>query len=179
MPTLVTDPAPLEFEALLKRRRELGHDVADEVWDGVYHVNPAPAEGHAEIVQQLAELLGPLARAAGLIPRLSVFNLGEPSDYRVPDGALVRERGNRTYVPTAALILEVVSPNDQTWEKLGFYAAHHVQELVIVAPETRSVDWLGLSDGQYRPLAHSELIASDAAELAGRIDWPGPATSGC
>lgn len=114
MPTLVCDPQPVEFEALLERRRQLGQDLLDEVCEGVYVMNPAPAESHADVARQLAELLGPLARAADLIPRMSIFNLGEPNDYRVPDGGLVRERGRGVYVPTAALVVEIVSPNDKT-----------------------------------------------------------------
>ena len=47
MPTLVKDPPPAGFEELLERRRELGQDLLDEVWEGVYHVNPAPAARHA------------------------------------------------------------------------------------------------------------------------------------
>ena len=35
MATLVNDPPPAEFEALLERRRGLGQDLFDEVWDGV------------------------------------------------------------------------------------------------------------------------------------------------
>jgi hypothetical protein len=31
MPTLVRDPAPPEFQALLERRRRLGQDLLDEV----------------------------------------------------------------------------------------------------------------------------------------------------
>jgi hypothetical protein len=49
----------------------------------------------------LAEQLGPAARVAGLWPRMSIFNLGQPDDYRVPDGALLRERLTGR-VPTAA-----------------------------------------------------------------------------
>ena len=146
--------------------------MMDEVWDGVYVMNPAPGERHAEVVQQLAEVLGPLARAAGLIPRMSIFNLGEPENYRIPDGALVRERGNRVYVPTAALVVEVVSPDDDTWKKLDFYAAHEVDELLIVDPEQREVHWSRLTpDGEYARVERSELIAL-GPELARMIDWP-------
>jgi len=37
---------------------------------------------------------------------------------------------------------------------------------------TRSVDWLGLNEGEYRPIARSDLIELGAGELAERIDWP-------
>jgi hypothetical protein len=63
VPTLVQDPQPAEFEALLERRRDLGQDLLDEACDGVYHMNPAPS----------------------LLPRVGIFNLGEPQDYLVPD----------------------------------------------------------------------------------------------
>ena len=66
MPTLVRDPQPAEFEALLERRRQLGQDLLDEVWEGVYHLNPAPHRRHAHIAQQLAVVLDGPARAAGL-----------------------------------------------------------------------------------------------------------------
>ncbi len=175
MPTLVKDPPPAGFEELLERRRELGQDLLDEVWEGVYVMNPAPSEGHADVAQQLAELLGPAARAAGLWPRMSIFNLGEPDDYRVPDGGLLRERLNRVRVPTAALVIEIVSPDDDTWNKMPFYARRGVDELLIVDLQKRRVDWLGLEpSGEYRALERSALIESGPAELAQRLDWPPP-----
>lgn len=175
MPTVVHDPQPVEFERLLERRRALGQDLLDEVWEGVYHMNPAPAARHAEVAQQLAVLLDAPARAAGLVPMMSIFNLGAPEDYRVPDGGLHRARpgAEDVYLATAALVVEVVSPNDKTWEKLDFYAAHGVDEVLIVDPQERRVHWLGLQpDGKYRPVEPSALIALAAAELANRIDWP-------
>jgi Uma2 family endonuclease len=173
MATLVRDPQPVEFERLLERRRQLGQDVLDEVWEGVQHMNPAPAGRHADIAQQLAELLGSPARAAGLVPMLSIFNLGEADDYRVPDGGLHRDRESRVYYPTVAMAVEIVSTGDETWDKLGFYARRGVDELLIVDPQERRVHWLGLGgDGEYRPLEVSGLIELGAAELADRIDWP-------
>jgi Uma2 family endonuclease len=170
---LVRDPLPAEFEALLERRRRLGQDLLDEVWEGVYVMNPAPAERHGDIAQQLAVLLDGPAREAGLVPMVSIFNLGEPDDYRIPDGALHRERGNRVYVPTAPLVVEIVSPADDTREKIPFYAAHGVEELLIVNPEARSVQWLGLTAArEYAPIERSRLIELSAAELAARVDWP-------
>ena len=90
MPTLVRDPPPAEFKALLERRRRLGQDLFDEVWDGVVHLNPAPRYEHQRLSQQLAELLGPLARAAGLESVIGGVNIGSENDYRIPDGGLHR-----------------------------------------------------------------------------------------
>ena len=172
MPTLVLDPPPIEFEQLLERRRRLGQDLLDEVWDGVLHMNPAPSGRHADIAQQIAELLGPAARKAGLVPMLSIFNLGEPGNYRVPDGGLHRDREDRVYYQTAALVVEIVSPDDETWEKLPFYAAHGVDEVLVVDPQERTVQWFALADERYQPVEASGLIELAPVELAQRIDWP-------
>lgn len=175
VPTLVQDPAPVEFELLLECRRALGQDLLDEVWEGVYVMNPAPAEGHADIAQQLAVLFDAPARSAGLWPRLSIFNLGQPGDYRIPDGGLLRERTNRVYAPTAALVVEIISPGDDTPKKVPFYARHGVEELVVVDPQRQSVEWLALGpDGAYAPVGRSGLIDLSGAELAESIDWPAP-----
>lgn len=177
MSTLVLDPPPVEFQALLERRKRLDQDRHDEIWNGVYHMAPAPHDAHADIQQQLAELLGPLARRAGLRPLIGgEFNIGEPEDFRVPDGGLLRGRRPATWHPTAALAVEIVSPGDETWQKLPFYAAHHVEELLIVDPATHTIDWLALNrdrDGEpYHAIERSELIDLNAGELAQRIDWP-------
>ena len=173
VPTLVSDPPPAEFEALLERRRALGQDLLDEVWEGVYHMNPAPHQRHAHVAQQLAVVLDRPAREAGLVPMISIFNLGAPDDFRVPDGGIFRPGPDEVYVPTAAVVVEIVCPDDKTWEKLGFYAAHGVDELLIVDPQERRVHWLGLTAaGEYAPIKQSNLISLGPAELAERIDWP-------
>ena len=171
MPTLVRDPQPAEFAALLERRRRLGQDLYDEVWDGVLHMNPAPAGRHGQIDRQLALILTPLARAAGLTST-GTFNLGSEGDYRVPDGGLHRDWRDQVWYGTAALVIEIVSPDDETWNKLEFYAAHGVEELLIVDPQEKTVSWLALESGEYRHLKRSRLLELGAGELAERIDWP-------
>jgi len=171
MPVLVSDPLPVELEALLERRRATGADRHDEVWDGVLHIAPAPHERHAYLQVQLFALLLPRATEAGLRV-VDSFNLGEPNDYRVPDGGLRRPGPYGLYVPTAALVIEVASPGDTTWDKLPFYAAHQVDELLIIDPDTRRVDWLALTDGEYRPTERSALIDLGPAQLAEQVDWP-------
>jgi hypothetical protein len=98
VPTLVRDPPPAGFEALLERRGRLGQDLFDEVWEGVRHVNATPPSEHGRLEWQLAGILAPLAGSAGLWA-LGRFNLGEEDDYRVPDGGLVRP-GSGCRVPT-------------------------------------------------------------------------------
>jgi Uma2 family endonuclease len=172
MPTLVRDPQPAEFEALLERRRRLGQDLFDEVWEGVLHMNPAPSGMHARIEAQLLAILQGLAGAAGPTV-VGQFNLGaDEHDYRVPDGGLHRDFTDRVFYPTAALVIEIVSAGDETWEKLEFYARRGVDELLIVDPQDRTVSWLGLDAGEYKHLKRSRLIELGAAQLAELIDWP-------
>ncbi|MGH2909269.1 MAG: Uma2 family endonuclease [Solirubrobacteraceae bacterium] len=76
-------------------------------------------------------------------------------------------------MPSAALVLEVVSPEDETWDKLGFYAVHDVDELLIVDPRKREIHWFALRPGRgYQPITRSALVALGPDELAERIDWP-------
>jgi Uma2 family endonuclease len=172
MPLVVLDPLPVEIESLLERRRRLGLDGGDEMWDGVLHVNPGPHGRHHRIQQQLAVLLDGPARAAGLLPALGDFNIGDEDNYRVPDGGLHRPGPDELFYATAALAVEIVSPGDETRKKLPFYAAHGVDELLIVHPLQRAVDWLGLSEGQYESIERSGLIDYGRARLVERIDWP-------
>jgi Uma2 family endonuclease len=172
VPTLVLDPPPQELATLIERRRRLDQDLFDEVWEGVLHLNPAPRGRHGALETQLAVLLDPLARAAGLVPT-GQFNVGASEEnYRVPDLGLLREFTDRVWYPTAALVVEIVSPGDESYKKFDFYAARAVDEVVIVDPQERRVEWLGLAGEKYEPVQLSGLIALGPAELAQRIDWP-------
>jgi Uma2 family endonuclease len=99
------------------------------------------------------------------------FNLGVKGDFRVPDLGVHREPCSGVWVPTAAILIEILSPEDETWEKLPFYAEHGVDEVLIVDPAEHSVRWLALGGGEYRPADRSELLNLAASELAKRIDW--------
>jgi Uma2 family endonuclease len=170
MPTLILDPLPVEIDELLYRRKQLDLDRADEMWDGVLHVNPTPHGRHGRVLQQLTEIFGPLARTAGLIA-MADFNLGTKGNYRVPDSGILRSGPDRLYYPTAALVVEIVSPKDESWAKLPFYAAHDVDEVLIVDPKKREIHWLGLRGDRYEPIERSGLIDFGPAELAERIVW--------
>ncbi|HXA54043.1 MAG TPA: Uma2 family endonuclease [Solirubrobacteraceae bacterium] len=171
MPTVILDPLPVEIDEFLARREEFGLDGADEMWEGVLHVNPAPYGRHSHIQQQLAELLGPLARAGGLTPAMGGFNLGARGNYRVPDGGIHHPGPDEMYYSTAALVVEIVSPDDESWAKLPFYAAHYVDEALIVDPQKREIHWFALRGMRYEPIERSGLIDLGTKELAERIEW--------
>jgi Uma2 family endonuclease len=159
------------MQELLEHRRRTGADRHDEVWEGVYHVIPAASFAHSLVAQRLGVLLDAPARAAGLVVGTE-FNLGVKGDFRVPDLGVHRSEAHGTWIATAAIVVEILSPHDETWEKLPFYAAHDVEELLIVDPQARSVSWLALRDGEYRAIERSEILDLGASALVERIEWP-------
>lgn len=170
MATLVLDDVP-QIEALKEGRRRSGLDRMDEVWEGVLHMVPAPDYDHGLIEALLHELLGPPARKVGL-EVIGQSNLGESEhDFRVPDSALHPRGTSGVWHETAALVVEIVSPNDETWLKLPFYAAHGVREVLIVDPIDRAVHWLALQDGDYREVQRSGLVELGPDDVAKQVGW--------
>ena len=134
---------------------------------------PAPSYEHARVTQQLAVLLDGPAHTAGLEPAMGEFSLGESEhDFRVPDGGLHRPGAAGVWLSTAALVVEILSPGDESWQKLPFYADHLVDEVLIVDPAEHTVTWLELRDGEYQFVQRSGLIELGSVEIAEQLDWP-------
>ena len=134
MRTVIVGDRPPEIEEWLRLRRERGQDRFDEIWRGVYHVAPAPGRRHGQVDADLALAVLPRARAARLVAS-GPCNIGGPDDYRVPDQAYFRGASTEVWSRTAAVVVEVVSPDDETRAKLGFHHRHGVDEVVIADPE--------------------------------------------
>lgn len=170
---VLEDPPPREMQALLERRKRSGLHRLDEVWDGVLHMVPAPSGEHAYLAQQLAVLLDGPARAAGLVPAMHEVNVGSSEeDFRIPDGALHREIPRTVWFPTLPLVVEIASPGDESWQKLPFYAAHGVEEVLIVEPREHKIHWLMLENGAYVQAERSGLIDLGPDDLLHQIHWP-------
>ena len=168
---MVLGEPPPELASLIERRRALGQDLYDEVWEGIRHLGPAPRPVHGYIDRALAVLLAPAAAAARLFGT-GPFNLGTPDNYRVPDGGYHRSLPDQVFLPTAAVVVEVVSPDDETYEKFAFYAAHGVDELLIADPASRQVRlWRRTGDDSYAESDASALLNVTAADLTARLDW--------
>lgn len=160
---------PPEFEEVRERRERLGLDKHDEVWEGVYHMVPPPSYAHERTLIKLGVLLEAVAERAGLEAAGGVGVGNGEQDYRVPDLSLHRPGAGGQWHPTAALAVEILSPHDTAWDKLGFYAAHHVDELLYVDLERREVTWMALEGHTYRRVAGSALIELDGATVASRL----------
>ena len=140
-----------EYE--LEERRRKGLDVFDEVWDGVLHMVPAPSYEHQRIGTELLIVLAPLAKARGLVPlyESNLFRPGsEERDYRVPDLVFSRPENVDHFgiAGRAELAVEILSPGDETYDKIDFYAEVGVQELLMVDLDTRGVELFVLRGGR-------------------------------
>jgi Uma2 family endonuclease len=130
---------------VIAERQRLGLDLFDEVWDGEYHMVPAPSWEHQRLVTRLVQALLPVADALGL-ETIHEFNVLPPgaadfSDFRVPDlvvfDAAVAEQ--RAVMGGAALVVEIRSPGDESFAKLPFFERVGVGEVLIVDRDDKAV----------------------------------------
>lgn len=174
MTTIIRGPRPPEVEAWLERRRLAGLDRFDEMWEGRYVVAPDPHGNHGRLQLGIAALLLAAGRRLGL-HTMATFNLGAPDDYRVPDAGLTAD-APAIWHETAVLVVEILSPDDATFDKLDFYRAHGVRELLVLDWTTRSVRVLDLpAGGSDRPA--SAVLGMTVKDIIEAIDWP-PGTGG-
>jgi Uma2 family endonuclease len=169
--TVIHGPRPPEVEALIQRRHALGQDLLDEIWEGTYHMVPGPHPRHANVQGQVLTLLREPAERAGLVLLGGPFNLGEPDDFRVPDGGIVVPPVDATFLPTACVVVEVLSPDDETYTKFGFYARHEVDCIVVADPETRTIQVFERAGDHYLERPEIPQITS-ARFLQDMTRWP-------
>jgi Uma2 family endonuclease len=141
-------------DGFLAERRRLGQDRKDEVWEGVVHMVPPPSGAHEKLVFALFFALNPIAERAGLILRGASTGLFDPSagetNYRIPDVVLARpdqlsDRG----LEGGELVVEVLSPSDESRDKFPFYARLGIRELWLVHPITRAFELHVLTGSVY------------------------------
>lgn len=133
----------------IELRRLQGLDTYDEWWEGVYRIVTGPSPEHGELLADLAELLGPLKRAAGLRSS-SPVNIGvDKENCRVPDMGFFEPDTPRTspaFLETALLVVEVLSPGEKPKEKVDFYQAHGVKEYLEINLERSTAELWGWTE---------------------------------
>ena len=173
MKTVVLGDPPPAVTSLIQERHRLGLDRHDEVWQGEYHMAPAPSSEHARVETRLAVLLDAIADRLGFYVTAS-FNLGSSADFRVPDLGVHRHEPHGTWVATAAIVVEVRSPDDETCDKFPFFADHGVDEILVADLVTRTVRWFVRDvqdDHGYRTADVSALLGIDAAAVSAAVRW--------
>lgn len=138
-------------ESLLAERRARGVDRWDEMWEGVLHLVPQPSSWHQGFGAKLLLALGPGAEARGLEVYYETALYRTNDDYRVPDLAFVlpSQRTKRGLEGGAELLVEILSPNDESLEKLPFYLTLGVREVLVANPDTRAFELYALRGKQY------------------------------
>lgn len=150
MRVVLADPDP----EWLEERSRLGLDHRDEVWDGVLHVPPRPSTAHQMFEFELHLVLRPIVRLLGLqiVQELAVFDpdKGE-KNYRAPDLVIAAPENisARGIEGRAELVVEVLSPHDESYQKFPFYAARGIPEYWIVDPKTREIEVYVLRGSTY------------------------------
>jgi Uma2 family endonuclease len=139
--------------SLLAERSRLGLDVRDEMWEGVLHMAPQPAFSHQELNSALGYVLYEPARRRRLVPVVEPGTYRADDDYRVPDLAFTprSSASHRGIDGPPGFAVEIRSPGDETYDKLGFYAAIGLPELLVVDRDTRAVELFVVRDGALVP----------------------------
>jgi Uma2 family endonuclease len=141
-------------EAFLEERRRLGHDRKDELWEGVLHMVPPASFIHGHRAVDIYNALRPIAAKRGLVAHpdgLGVFAPEtDPASWRIPDASLTRpDQISVRGLEGAVLAIEVLSPNDESYAKLPFYARVGVREVWIVEPNTCEPEIFTVAEGRF------------------------------
>jgi Uma2 family endonuclease len=151
-------------DAILEQRRRLGLDRRDEVWEGVYHIVPPPSGEHQEVVDDLFVLFRCYIREYQLGRMRSNTGVrGGPDreqDYCIPEWVFLKReredllRSESGFVDDGPdVVLEVRSPGDETYEKIPFYEAIGVRELLLVDRDSRDGQVLRRVGGKLVPMS--------------------------
>ena len=135
-------PDRTTLDSFIADRRERGLDGPDEVWEGGYVVMPNPGNEHQDITTELAFVFKTVVDREGLGRTQGGCNVSDREDdwrenYRCPDTAVFL-KGNTAedcgshWLGGPDLAVEVISKGDRARQKLEFYAAVGVRELVVI-----------------------------------------------
>jgi Uma2 family endonuclease len=158
MKAVMTDIPPF----VLEWRKRTGAERWDEMWEGVLHMMPAPSLDHQFFIGRLETWLNVYWVRSRAYRVYHDVNLappgGWPDNYRIPDLVLLtpgcRLVNRKAYIEGApTVVVEIQSPDDETIEKLPFYAQLGVPELWIFDRDTKEPKLLILVGGSYREQA--------------------------
>lgn len=131
---------------------------------------PPPSGVHQRFAGKLFHVLDFLAREQGLVGsyETGLFRPGADDDYRVPDQVYARPEllTERGVDGPAELVVEIRSPGDETYDKLGFYAPVGVPEVLVVHPAEGRAELFVLR-GDAHVLAHADEGGETTSKAVG------------
>jgi len=166
---------------LIEARRRKGIDRWDEMWEGVLHMPPMPNREHQDfrwVLETWIEMFWAAPRGNRVHGETNVASPGGwPNNYRIPDLVLLTPDRfsidrNVYFEGAPTVVVEVHSPGDEAYEKLGFYAHLGVPEVWIIDRDTRAPEVYVLAEGDYRkqPARDDGWIESPATGVLLRHD---------
>lgn len=152
---------------IIRRRRSLGLDRKDEVWNGRYIIMPDPDDVHQDLVGALLTVLRIVISWAKLGNAYPGGNISDREDkwtanYRVPDVTVFlndnpAENRNTHWLGGPDLAVEIVSDNDKSRKKLDFYANVGTRELLIVDRDPWQIELFRLTNGELVSVGKSSV----------------------
>jgi Uma2 family endonuclease len=152
---------------LIAERRRLGHDRWDEVWEGVYVMNPLPNDEHQEIQMRLIRVFGDVIDEPRLGKVRGGVNVSDreadwDKSFRCPDVVVFLNETRAVNHGTfwyggPDFAVEIVSLGDRSREKLDFYAKVGTRELLLVDRDPWSLE-LYRHDGDRLALVGASTI---------------------
>jgi Uma2 family endonuclease len=152
---------------LKSERQRSDADHYDEVWDGVYVMPPMPNNEHQQIVIRVASIIQDCVGWPGLGDVLAGVNLSDREDgwehnYRVPDVAVFLRGGRARNLGThwqggPEFLAEILSPNDQTRDKLPFYSLLGVREALLIDRDPWVLELYQLQNGHLVEIGRASL----------------------
>src|SRR5436309_1159729 len=143
----ILDPGLIDL--FIRDRQERGADGPDETWEGVYTVPPLPNNEHQDVATALASFLFQVVTLEGRGRVQAGANVSDRREgwehkFRGPDVVVVLNDGKAVdcgthWIGGPDFLVEVQSPGDATEEKIPFYSALKVKELLIVHRDTRAL----------------------------------------
>jgi Uma2 family endonuclease len=163
-----------EQKEIIRRRRAMGGDRYDEVWNGVYVTSPLADNEHQELAGKLSSAIDQALgspEAIRVFPGVNVSDQPEKwkKNYRCPDVAVylpgnpAEDRGTH-WLGGPDFAVEIISPNDRARKKFSFYASVGVRELVLLDRRPWRLELYRLQDGQFRLVGTSSLEQSEVLE---------------
>lgn len=144
---------------ILEWRQQTGANRYDEIWEGVLHMPPVPNREHQDLEYCLENWLRDIwARPLGnkVYHQIHIASPGGWPDknYRLPDLVLLTPDRfgidrNEYFEGGPDVVVEIHSPNDESYEKLDFYAAVGVREVWIVDRDSRRPDLFVCGEGTH------------------------------
>ena len=159
-------------QALLDERRAKGLDKSEAMWEGELHLVPPPSGEHQAVGAELLLTLAPLGRDPWYEPT-GLFRPGADNDWSVPDQMYAHpdRRSERGIEGGPSLVVEILSPNDETYRKPDWYASVGVAEVLAIEPESRRAELFANRDGQMVPVGpvDTQALGVRAETVDGRL----------